>query len=61
MKKEERKVIYSRVQKILAHDLPYVSLWHLNDVVAMRKELKGFVLYPGGEFYSLEKAWVEAK
>jgi len=57
--KEERKEIYSRVQKILARDLPYISLWHLYDVVAMRKELKGFVIYPGGEFYSLENARLE--
>jgi peptide/nickel transport system substrate-binding protein len=42
----KRKDIYSAVQKFLAIDLPYVNLWHQENVVAMQKNLNGFVLYP---------------
>ncbi len=53
-----RRRIYGRVQEVLARDLPYVSLWHPEDVVAVRREVRGFVLYPGGALYSLESARV---
>jgi peptide/nickel transport system substrate-binding protein len=52
----ERKIIYSRLQKIIARDLPYVSLWYGKDIAAMDKNLKGFVFYPGGDFRSLAQA-----
>ncbi len=52
----ERKAIYSKVQKILAHELPYVSLWYSSDVVAMDKRLEGFEIFPGGDFRSLAGA-----
>jgi peptide/nickel transport system substrate-binding protein len=56
---EKRKEIYSAVQKFLARDLPYVSLWHQENVVAMQKDLKGFVLYPAGDLYSLQQVYFE--
>lgn len=55
--KEIRIKIYSRIQEILADDLPYINLWYLDDVVIKSKELKGFIIYPGGELYSLEDAY----
>jgi peptide/nickel transport system substrate-binding protein len=55
--KEERKEIYSRIQKILADDLPYINLWYLDDVVIKSRQLGGFKIYPGGELYSLENAY----
>ena len=51
-----RKVLYSRVQKILSEELPYVSLWDSMDIVASDKRLEGFELGPGGEWTSLSTA-----
>jgi peptide/nickel transport system substrate-binding protein len=54
--REERKMIYSRIQEIAAHDLPYVSLWYTNNVAAMDKRLHGFEFFPGGDYRSLARA-----
>ncbi len=58
---EERKAIYSRVQKIIARDVPYVSLWHEVNVAVMRKEVKGFHLYPGGDFTSIKDVYLNRR
>jgi len=54
-----RKEYYRRVQEILARDLPYVSLWHYDNVAVMRKNVEGFVLDPRGDLYSLKDVWVD--
>ena len=46
----ERKKIFSEVQKIVARDLPYVSLWHLQNVAVYRKTLKNFRFHPQANF-----------
>jgi peptide/nickel transport system substrate-binding protein len=51
----ERKLIYSRAQKILAEDLPYIPLWWKKNVVVRPPSLRGFVSYPDGDFISLKK------
>ena len=56
---ESRKKIYSRVQKILAEELPYVSLWHGMNVAVMDQRIRGFTLYPNGDLISLKEAWIE--
>lgn len=43
---DDRKKIYSEVQKILADDLPYVSLWYSVNVAVMDKKVEGFRLAP---------------
>jgi peptide/nickel transport system substrate-binding protein len=48
-----RKAIYSRVQKILADDLPYISLWHEDNVVVYRKGVRGFKMNPQAGFEGL--------
>lgn len=49
----KRKMIYARVQQIIAHDLPYVSLYYTDDIAVMRKRVEGFKLTAGGGFLSL--------
>jgi len=49
----ERAGIFSRIQKILAEDCVYVSLWYTDNVVVQKKSLSPFVIYPGGEYLSL--------
>jgi peptide/nickel transport system substrate-binding protein len=53
----ERRALYSQVQKILAHDLPYVSLFYSTEDVVMDRKLQGFVLYPEGDYRSLAQAY----
>jgi peptide/nickel transport system substrate-binding protein len=49
-----RKALYSRVQKILAADAVYTSLWYRDNLVVVKKGLAGFRIYTGGEFTSLQ-------
>lgn len=44
----KRKEIYGEVQRILADELPYLSLYHQINVAVMRKNVKGYVMYPAG-------------
>ena len=53
--RSERQLIYHKVQRLLAEDLPYVPLWWWKNVVVKRPALRGFVLYPDGELISLKK------
>jgi len=54
--RSERKALYSEVQKILATDLPYVSLWYSTDIAVCDQRLEGFELGAGGEWTSLAAA-----
>ncbi|MGC9329693.1 MAG: ABC transporter substrate-binding protein, partial [Candidatus Hinthialibacter sp.] len=56
---EERKKIYSEIQKILAEDLPYIFLWYPHNIVVMNEAIKGFTLYPDGDFASFKNVWIE--
>ncbi len=56
---DARREYYGRVQRILAQDLPYVSLWHTVNVAVMDRRVRGFVLYPDGNLSSLRDVWVE--
>ena len=56
---EERKKIYSEIQKILAEELPYIFLWYPHNIVVMNEKLQGFTLYPDGDFASLQNMWFE--
>lgn len=51
---EERKDIYSKVQKILAHDLPYIPFWWTKNLVLTRQGIQGFIPYPDGDLISLK-------
>ena len=49
-----RKELYSRIQKILAEDIVYTSLWYRNNLVVIREGFHGFQIYTGGEYISLK-------
>lgn len=46
----QRQQIYSLVQKLLAQDLPYLSLWYEDNVAVFRREVKGVRLRPDASF-----------
>ncbi len=50
---ETRKTIYAQVQQLAADELPYVSLWWVDNVAVLNRRLVGFAAYPNGSFLSL--------
>jgi len=50
---DARKKIYGQVQQLAAEELPYVSLWWVDNVAVMNRRLVGFDAYPNGSFRSL--------
>jgi len=59
MDQGKRREMYSQVQKRPAEDCAYVSLWYGDNVVVHKRGLRGFVIYPGGEYTSLAAATQE--
>jgi peptide/nickel transport system substrate-binding protein len=53
--KEDRRRTYSRLQEILAEEVPYVSLWHKSNVAVLRERVQGFTLTPAGDFAVLAR------
>jgi len=51
--RDQRAKIYAQVQQLAAHDLPYVSLWWVDNVAVMNRRLIGFESYPNGSLRSL--------
>ncbi len=51
----KRKPIYEEVQKIVATDLPYLSLYMQSNVAIMRKGIEGYVQYPAGFYLSVRQ------
>lgn len=49
---ERRRLIYRQVQQLAADDLPYLSLWWLDNVAVMNRRLAGFEPYPNGSLIS---------
>jgi len=54
--REKRRVLYGRVQEILAEDLPYIFLWHEVRFAALKADLRDFRLLPAGDFTALREA-----
>jgi peptide/nickel transport system substrate-binding protein len=50
---EARKKIYAQVQQLAADEVPYVSLWWVDNVAVMNRRLVGFEAYPNGSLRSL--------
>lgn len=51
----KRKAIYSRVQVILARELPYVSLWHEDNIAIMKRGTKDYYATPNARFEALKQ------
>jgi peptide/nickel transport system substrate-binding protein len=56
---ETRRKAYAKVQKIIAEECPYVSMWHETNIVAMRNRVQGYRLYPRGNFWSLPEVFID--
>jgi len=56
---EKRKAAYQQIQRIVSEDLPYVSLFYMDNVVVFNKRIKGVRLYPAGEYEFLSEITVQ--
>ncbi len=50
----KRKQIYTKVQKIVAEELPYVSLWHMNNVSIIHERVSEYRQHPMAGFFSFK-------
>lgn len=56
----ERKGIYARIQRQLAADQPYLSLWHEDVILIQRKGLVGYEPLPNASIFNLWRArWAD--
>ncbi len=58
MDQDKRKALYNKVQAILARDLPYISLWHEDNILVIDKDVQDYQIVPNARFRGLEKAKV---
>ncbi len=47
---EKRRQAYQEIQRIVAEELPYVSLFYVDNVAVYNKRIGGMRLYPAGEY-----------
>ncbi len=56
---EKRKEYYELVQKTVSEELPYVSLWYIDNVCVYNRRVQGMKLYPAGEYEFLNEIWID--
>lgn len=49
-----RKTAYSKIQKILAEELPYIHLWYFKTVCVYNQRIQGLMLSPAGDYEFLK-------
>jgi peptide/nickel transport system substrate-binding protein len=54
LERESIKRLYSEIQRIVAEELPLISLWHNTNFALMGKDVDGLVLYPNASFKYLK-------
>lgn len=54
--REQRRALYAQVQEILAWDLPYVSLWHEDNLLVRQRRLQGYQMVPNARLRHLTQA-----
>jgi peptide/nickel transport system substrate-binding protein len=52
---EKRRPHYLEAQRILARDLPYISLFNRLNYAVLPRELEGYQNHTSGELYSLKR------
>jgi peptide/nickel transport system substrate-binding protein len=57
--REKRRRIYSAIQKVVAEDVPYVSLWYIDNICVHRARISNVRLTPSGDYDFLRE--IEAR
>jgi peptide/nickel transport system substrate-binding protein len=47
---EKRRALFGKVQKIIAQDLPYQSLWFMDNVSVHRRRISDMQISPTGDY-----------
>jgi peptide/nickel transport system substrate-binding protein len=55
----KRRKLFGEIEKIVAEDMPYLSLWFDDDICVHRKRIKGIHLTPSGDYDFLRNAEAE--
>jgi peptide/nickel transport system substrate-binding protein len=58
---DKRKKAYQEVQQILADEVPYISLFYMDNVCVSNKRIEGIRLYPGGDYDFLTNVRIGAR
>ncbi len=58
LKRDKALALYESVQRLAAKDLPYVSLWYMDDITVMNRRLHNFIPRRGGGYDGIEKAYL---
>ncbi|MBI4040865.1 MAG: ABC transporter substrate-binding protein [Deltaproteobacteria bacterium] len=56
---QKRKATYDKVQKKISQELPYIDLWHFNNVGVYTPRLRGFYFHPQANFLPIVDMWKE--
>jgi len=48
---EKRTEYYKEIQRIIHEDIPWVPLAHSEQMIVFKKNVKGFALYPSGDYH----------
>ena len=59
LNEKDRIAAYRAVQEIAEQELPYINLWHTDNIAVIKKGIKGYILYPAGDFDSLRQVYWE--
>ena len=51
---DERRALYARAQRLIAADVPYISLWYKTNVAVFQPDLEGVPLSPIADFLFLK-------
>jgi peptide/nickel transport system substrate-binding protein len=54
--RERRRAIYADVQRVIAHDLPIIPLWHEDNVVLSNVDVDGYTISPNAGLFGLVTA-----
>jgi peptide/nickel transport system substrate-binding protein len=52
---EARKQIYAQVQDLAAKELPYISLWHPNNISVVHQRVQGYEQHPMAGYFSFKQ------
>ncbi|HWP84247.1 MAG TPA: ABC transporter substrate-binding protein [Terriglobia bacterium] len=55
-----RRALYAEIQRILNQDLPYIHLWHLDNVAVYNRRLTNLHLFPSGNYDFLTEVELSA-
>ncbi len=54
---QRRRALYQQVHRLLLRELPYIPLWHRNNVAVLKRELAGYRAHPSGGFEFLHQLY----